>query len=207
MSLTGNAIVELRPDRWAAGGDAIARAADGRVVFVAGAIPGETVRAEITASKKDFQRAEVVEVLDASPDRLEPACPMVAAGCGGCSWQHVDRQLVHKTDIVRDALRRTARMPEAVVSATGSVDSFGYRTTLRLAVDHGRIGLRAASSHRVVPVESCPVAHQQVNDVLPSLRLQHGEVTVRVSLATGEHTVLETADGDRKSTRLNSSHT
>src|SRR5690606_795741 len=99
-----------------AGGDGLGRDADGRVVFVAGALPGERVRVRVTERRKDFARAVALEVLAASPDRVEEPCPFVAAGCGGCDWQHVvpagQRRL--KADVVADALRRQARL-EVVV--------------------------------------------------------------------------------------------
>lgn len=187
--------LELSPDRWAAGGDAIARAADGRVVFVEGAVPGDVAAARVVTEKKDFLRATIVQVLTPSSDRVEPVCPEVANGCGGCGWQHVGRQLHHKADIVRDALRRTARLPDASVVVGGSVSPFGYRTTVRLAVlPDGRVGLRAAQSHRVVPITECPVAHASVNRVIATLRVQGAdEVTVRASVATGVATVMPDA--------------
>ena len=62
----------LRPDRWAAGGEAIARDGDGRVVFARGALPGETVAVELQTEKRDWARGVVREVVDASPDRVVP---------------------------------------------------------------------------------------------------------------------------------------
>ena len=79
----------LTPTAMAAGGDALARDGDGRVVFVAGALPGERVAARLTETRHDFARAVAVDVLDPSPDRVAPPCPTLAAGCGGCTWQHV----------------------------------------------------------------------------------------------------------------------
>ena len=189
-------VIRLEPDRWAAGGDAIARAADGRVVFVSGAVPGDVVHATVTQQKKDFLRATTVSVEHAAPTRVQPACPLVAEGCGGCGWQHVGDQLSHKTAVVADALRRTGRLPDARVEPTGGVAEQGYRTTMRFAVlPDGRVGLRAANSHRVVPVPTCLVAHPRVNEVLMSLRVMGAsEATVRVSHATGEVTVMPDTD-------------
>ena len=183
----------------AAGGDALAHLGDGRVVFVDGALPGERVVVDVHTSKKDFARARVLDVLDPSLARVAPPCPAVAAGCGGCGWQHVDpaAQLGLKTDVVREAFARTARMPSAVVTAGASVPAWGYRTTLRLAVaPNGRVGLRAAASHRVVELADCPVAHPLLAGLLPGLRVRGAdEVTVRVSVATGEVTALPSAAG------------
>ena len=79
-------------ERLVAGGDALARLEDGRVVFVDGALPGEVVDVEITQSKKDFARATLASIVTPSPHRVDPPCPNVARGCGGCSWQHLDRK-------------------------------------------------------------------------------------------------------------------
>ena len=176
----------------AAGGDAIARLADGRVVFVDGALPGELVRVAITTAKKDFAKGAVIEVVEAAGGRVTPPCPELANGCGGCGWQHIApaTQLALKAEIVADALRRTARLPDALVTTGGAVGPWGYRTTMRLAVaGDGRLGLRSAASHRVVPLAECPVAHPSLATLLPDVRAANtDEVTLRVSVATGECT-------------------
>src|SRR6188472_2118634 len=128
-------VVTLRPDRFAAGGEAIARDDGGRVVFVRGALPGEVVAAEVTVEKKDWARALTVTVEQASPDRVTPPCPSRRAGCGGCGWQHltVDAQRRGRVDIVSEALRRTGGVSEPLVELGGGVSPAGYRTTLRVA--------------------------------------------------------------------------
>ena len=95
----------VRPDRLVAGGDAMARDGDGRVVFVRGALPGEMVEVDVESAKKDFARGAVTEVLEASPDRVEPQCYHRRAGCGGCGWMHLEplAQLEAKTEIVRES--------------------------------------------------------------------------------------------------------
>ena len=89
LQSTSMSSIVVRAEKMAAGGDAIGHLPDGRVVFVRGALPGETVAIDVVQSKKDFARAEVVEVVEASADRVEPPCPAYHAGCGGCTWQHV----------------------------------------------------------------------------------------------------------------------
>ena len=87
----GQPRMELETGAMAAGGGCVARADDGRVVFVRHALPGERVVAEVTAVTTSFLRADAVEVLDASVDRVAPPCPHAGPGrCGGCDWQHVD---------------------------------------------------------------------------------------------------------------------
>lgn len=189
----------VRAEKMAAGGDAIARLADGRVVFVDGALPGETVQVQLTSSKRDFARALVVAVDDPSPDRITPPCPALAQGCGGCGWQHAapDAQLRWKADVVREALRRTAKLPDAEVHVGGAVTPWEYRSSMRLAVRaDGRVGLRSARSHAVVPLADCPVAVPQLSRVLADVRVSGAEeVSLRASVATGAITAY--ADGKR----------
>ena len=70
------------------GGDAIGRLPDGRAVFVQFALPGETVRARIVEGRKGFARAVLLEVLDASPERIKPRCRHFTT-CGGCHYQNL----------------------------------------------------------------------------------------------------------------------
>jgi 23S rRNA (uracil1939-C5)-methyltransferase len=193
--MTGVTDPVLQPTSVAAGGDAIARDAEGRVVFIEGALPGERVRAEITDQKRDFRRARAVDVVDAAADRVTPPCPFVAAGCGGCQWQHVAAaaQARLKVDIVIDALRRLARLSEPPVApeaVAGPPEA--YRTTLRLAVDRqGRAAYHRRHGHELVVVESCLIAHPRLEELVVDGRF-HGarDVTLRVSAATGERIVL-----------------
>jgi len=182
--------VDLDALHMVVGGDALARESSGRVVFVAGAIAGETVRARLTTSKKDFARATVTEVLVASLDRVTPPCEAWHRGCGGCDWQHIEpaAQLTHKTAIVAEALARTARLPDAVVVAAGSVEPWRYRTTVRMAHSAGGLGFRSRHSHDVVPITDCPVADTLVNAALAAMHSvpeASSDVTIRVSVATG----------------------
>ncbi len=175
-----------------AGGDALGHLPDGRVVFLRGAIAGERVTVDIVASKRDYARGVVVDVVEASPHRVAPPCPAVALGCGGCGWQHVapDEQLRLKAAIVTEALRRTGGIADPRVRTVGAVAPWEYRTTLRVAVGpDGRVGLRAAASHRVVTAGECAVCHPSIASLLGPLRV-HGadEVTLRVGLASGERT-------------------
>ncbi|MBK9180939.1 MAG: class I SAM-dependent RNA methyltransferase [Acidimicrobiales bacterium] len=177
-----------------AGGAALARH-EGRVVFVEGALPGERVVAEVFDERRDFARARVASVLDASPHRVPPPCPHVAAGCGGCDWQHADpaAQPRLKGELVVDALRRLGKVPDPVVRVGPPLAPEGFRTTVRLAVHRGRVGFRHRGSHEVVPVGRCLVAHPLVQAVLDELEPGRArELTVRAGARTGEQLVLAT---------------
>jgi len=184
-----------------AGGAALARDPGGRVIFVAGALPGERVAVALTEARKDFARAQVVEVLDPSADRVVPPCPHVGRGCGGCDLQHVRAaaQPELKRTIVVDALRRIGRVPDAndLVSVGPALASTRYRTTVRGAVHADGFGFRAGGSHDVVDIDHCLVAHRLVDEIIATGRfLATDEVVIRVGDATGDRLVLVTPTDD-----------
>jgi tRNA/tmRNA/rRNA uracil-C5-methylase (TrmA/RlmC/RlmD family) len=163
-------VVELEVGAIAAGGGCVGRVPDGRVVFVRHCLPGERVRARITSETSSYLRADAVEILDASPDRVIPICPHAGPGrCGGCDFQHValpaQRRL--KEDLVAEQLNRLAGLDLRieVEEVDGSPGGLGWRTRVAFAVDgEGRIGLRRHRSHDIEPVQRCPIATDGVND-------------------------------------------
>jgi 23S rRNA (uracil1939-C5)-methyltransferase len=184
----------LRVTTMAVGGEGVAREASGRVVFVAGALPGERVVVDVVEEHPRHARAAVVDVVEASPDRVAPPCPFVAAGCGGCGWQHVDppAQRELKAAIVAEALSRLGGVAEPRVAAGPPRTGAGYRTTIRSVADaDGRLALRRHHSHDLVAVPGCLVAHPLVAEVLSAGRFPPGaDVTVRVGARTGERMVV-----------------
>jgi 23S rRNA (uracil1939-C5)-methyltransferase len=181
---------QVRIERLVAGGDALGRLSDGRVVFVPGALPDEVVDIEITHTKADFARGKLVQVVTESPHRIAPPCEHVARGCGGCSWQHLASaaQVAAKVEIVREALRRNGKITDIEVNSGGRVSDRGARTTLRMAVDGtGRLGFRRGSSHEVVDTPVCMVAHPLLNELIHDIRARGAdEVTLRCGVMTRE---------------------
>jgi 23S rRNA (uracil1939-C5)-methyltransferase len=193
-------VLDLDVERVVAGGEGLARRIDEPVVFVRGALPGERVRARLVDQRKGWARAELVEVLTASPDRIDPPCAWVAAGCGGCDLQHVDpaAQPALKAATVVDGLRRLGHLEDPVVTTGPSLAPEGFRTTVRAAVRAGEAGFRRHHSHDVVVPGSCLVAHPMVEHLLVDGFFGAArEVTIRVGAATGEALVLAspTAEG------------
>ena len=144
---------------FAHGGEAVGRLPDGRAVFVAFGIPGETVRVRITAEHKRWCRAVLVEVLTPSADRVEPPCPYFGPGrCGGCQLQHIaaNRRLELLQRVVIDQLERVGHVADPPVAATESGGHYGYRNRARFAVDaDGALGFRRHGSHDVLPIDRC----------------------------------------------------
>jgi len=171
------------------GGFCVARH-EGRAVFVRHALPGERVIAEVTEgrAKDSFWRADAVQVLEASEDRVEAPCVYAGPGlCGGCDWQHAgyEAQLRIKGEVVAEQLRRLAKVDrEVVVEEVAS--PFGWRTRVQFAVDsEGSLGFRKHRSHEVVPVEECLIAATGVDEVGALQRDWPGMETVEVIAATG----------------------
>ncbi|NUR72105.1 MAG: class I SAM-dependent RNA methyltransferase [Hamadaea sp.] len=170
--------VEVTVGAPAHGGHCVARH-EGMVLFVRHALPGERVIAEVTEVHRGYVRADAVEILEASPDRVPAPCPWSGPNaCGGCDLQHVSpsAQLQWKASVVQELLARFAHLDQVVrveqlpspVGADGEPDT-GWRTRVRYTVDaEGRAGLRKHRSHEVVPIERCMIAHPGIR-ALPVL--------------------------------------
>ncbi len=180
------------------GGAALGRH-EGRVIFVPYALPGETVRAEITEDKGRFAFASLIEVLEPFPDRIAPPCPHFGlaahggAGCGGCQWQHVDyqTQLRFKAEIVADQLTRIGKLSAPLVRPTLPDGSgWAYRNHAQLhPVPDGGLGFQAASGDEVIPIEECPILHPLLTDLYAALDLDFEglrRLSLRAGVASGE---------------------
>lgn len=163
--------VEVEVGPIAHGGHCVARH-EGRVLFVRHALPGERVVAEVTegAVGDRFLRADAVEVLLASPDRVSAPC-RYAGRCGGCDFQHVSlsAQRRLKAEVVGEQFARLARraVDVAVAPVPGDREGLRWRTRAEFALDQdGRIGMHPHRSHEVLPVEDCLIA---VEALVPAL--------------------------------------
>lgn len=184
------ATVELTVGELAHGGAAVGRIGD-LVVFVEGAAPGERVRARITERRRTFARAVVEAVIEASPDRVEPPCPYVRAGCGGCQWQFLSypAQLAAKQRILREQLQRALRLDDAALDAVlhspiGMRDPWQYRNTVSVAPDAaGKPSYRHLHSHEPVPVTHCPISDPAISAALARLTDEGitAETTIRIT--------------------------
>jgi len=159
----GRVVGPLRLGAIAHGGSCVARL-DGRVLFVRHGIPGEHVSVRLVDDTHASWWSGAVEtVLEPSPDRVTPPCP-VAGECGGCDFQHIGlaRQRALKSEVVGDLLRRFAHIdvPVTVAAVPGDRDGEGWRTRLRYLVRGGELGLRAWRSHAFValPAGGCRLA-------------------------------------------------
>ena len=148
---------------------------DKGVIFVQGALPGETVKAEIVARKKDFMIAKTISVLEPSSGRVKPKCKYFCPGhCGGCQLQHADyeTQLNLKAGIVKDSMIRLGNFnPEIFENliCEPSPDFWNYRNKAAFPVQNinGKIatGFYRAGTHRLEFIKYCPVNAKKLNEI------------------------------------------
>ncbi|HEU4431326.1 MAG TPA: TRAM domain-containing protein, partial [Myxococcota bacterium] len=175
----------------AAGGEGVAREASGRVLFVRGAAPGDRVRVRITQAHKRFARAEIAELVEASPQRVAPRCAVHGA-CGGCGWQQIAyaAQLAAKRDILRDALARGAGVAlESLaepVEVAPSPEPYATRSRARLLFRQGRVGYRRGRSHELVATSECPMLVPPLQAALARLAASAPRGEGELELACGE---------------------
>ena len=158
-----------------ANGQGVARVG-AMVVFVWGGLPDETARVRVTELKKTYAVGELLEIVESSPERATPFCPVFGT-CGGCQAQHLsyEGQLRWKTRLVRDALERIGGFAGVAVEPTIGMDlPRAYRNKMALVVrasDEGAdFGFYQMRSHEFVPIAGCPVVLPQLDDEIAALR-------------------------------------
>ena len=182
-------LLELTLDAWGRLGEAMARSGE-TDVFVFGGIPGERVTAEVMRVHRRYAEAQVVEVLEPSPWRVEPPCSYYGQ-CTGCQWQHMDyqHQLEVKHEKVVDALKRVGGFDSVDVSqVVPSPKQYGYRNHARFTIGRqGELGFVHRQSRRFVKIDRCMLMHDGINATLTELQDRCGETT-QLSIRAGEFT-------------------
>ncbi len=198
--------ITLRIDSLAAGGDGVARDDAGRVTFVRGAAPGDVAIVALTKQKKSFARGVIKELVEPSPERVEPGCQLfVEARCGGCQWLHVSRaaQARAKQEIVEAALRRAVDKGLAIAPIKTPGEARGWRRRARLQWVRRKqdkaamVGFFEAGGKRVTDVETCAVLEPALGAALGAVRAHlapaltgRGELELLVGHAGAVHAVL-----------------
>lgn len=175
------------------------------VVFCFGPLPDERARVRITEVKPRYAVANLIELLQASPDRAQPFCSVFGI-CGGCQLQHVGypAQLAWKQSVVRETLQRIGGFDEVDVRETiGMNVPRAYRNKMSLVVEHSAgkptIGFYRQRSHDVVPIETCPIVTPKLNADLAALDAARGAPPVRALLADVRHLVARSSNATSES--------
>jgi 23S rRNA (uracil1939-C5)-methyltransferase len=144
------------------------------VVLAPFVMPGEKVRVETG----EGVNAQLLEVLEPAPERIQPPCPIFAR-CGGCHYQHApyEFQLARKVEILREQLRRVGKLDYTGEIGVVSGPSYGYRNRVQVHIDNRKLGYLAARSHELVALtEDCPIASPRINQALAAMRQRLGDV-------------------------------
>lgn len=180
--------LELTLSGMAYGGDAFGRDADGRMIFVPFAAPGEQVCVRLSEIHEHWARGSLVEVRVASGDRIAPRCRHFGE-CGGCHYQHLSHatQLRVKREIVQAQLERLGGFESPPVEPTvPSPDPWNTRNHLQFGLSReGKLGFQAARSHHLVTIEECHLPEPSLTDLWPRLDLQPIPGLHRVTLRSG----------------------
>jgi len=195
--------IELELTGIAQGGDAVGRY-DHRAVFVAGALPGEHVRARLHDRQRSFARGTATEILQAAPERVPSFCPLErTCSAGDWRWIEYGAQLRFKAQILQDQLQHVGRIDVTVQQpAAPDTPPLAYRTVAELHVDGTRLGYYRPGSHQVADVPACCLHHPLINETIQALcplltqRNQLRGVTIRCSPSTGR--TLAVLDGKQQ---------
>lgn len=161
----------------------------GKVVFIPGALPDETVTVQLTEQKKNYARAKLIKVDSSSPERVEPECPHYHT-CGGCDLQHMSLsgQREHKQAALLDIMAKFAGTEGGALSPALTGEGWHYRRRARLATlfdkntKHLSLGFRAASSSNVVPISQCLVLAKPLSDLIVPFAKLLNQLSAKASL-------------------------
>src|SRR5215210_362760 len=182
-------VFDVQLEKLAYGGDAMGRLEDGRAVFIPFGLPSERVRIRLTEEKRNFARAEIVEILERSPARITPRCKHFGI-CGGCHYQHLpyEEQLKAKTEILRDQLRRIGKIENPPVQKmVASPSPWNYRNHVQFHLtEEGKIGYVKAQAPAIFAITECHLPEESINSLWPQLEFEPGTNIERVSVRSGK---------------------
>ena len=196
MKINSDPTLHLTIEKLVYGGDGLARlpadapadlpadastaeaSAKGKAAFVPFVLAGEEVEATVTAQHPGFARARLDSVVRPSSERVAPPCPHFAS-CGGCHYQHASyaEQLRIKTEILRENLRRMAKLELDVEIQVHPSPPWGYRNRTRVAIRHADsaetkgfcLGYRRLASEEILAVEECPIVSPLLQRAITAL--------------------------------------
>ncbi len=187
--------VEIDIESLSTTGDGVGRL-DGRVVFVPYTMPGDRVRVAVHTDKRSFLQASLLEVLEASVQRVEAPCKYFSQ-CGGCDWQHIpyDLQLQTKADQVKDSLERIGAIADApVIPIEASPMPFRYRNRIQGEVRSGEFFLHRKNSKELVAVDACMIADQRINEAIKNKLASVPDSKIEIAVVDQQACILAMAD-------------
>lgn len=186
--MTTQPTYDIQLEKLTYGGEAMGRLPDGRAVFVPFGLPGENVRLRLVQDKQSFARGELLEVLTASPDRIDPKCKHFGK-CGGCHYQNLpyEKQLQAKAEILRDQLQRIGKIAEPPIKPmVASPLEWNYRNHMQFHLTaEGKLGFVNSKGNSTFPIEECHLPEVGINSFWPELQFDSNKDFERVSVREG----------------------
>ncbi|MCE4557752.1 23S rRNA (uracil(1939)-C(5))-methyltransferase RlmD [Pelomonas sp. P8] len=183
----------------------VAHNAEGKVVFIDGALPGELVKADIGRRKNNWEQGQLAEIRKESPLRVAPRCPhfgLHAGACGGCKMQHLHpaAQVAVKQRVVEDNLWHLGKVKPEVLLRPIEGPAWGYRYRARFSVRYVQkkgvvlIGFHERKSRYVADMQVCKVVPPVVSDLLMPLRdlimaMEERDRLPQIELAMGDEVI------------------
>lgn len=163
--------LKLQIEKVVPGGYGLARN-NGYVIFVPYSVPGDRVKVELEKIKKDYAIGKILDIIEPSPDRVIPACPLFPR-CGGCQWQMMsyEAQLRHKINLIKEAFEKIGKMSEIpLLQIEGMHSPWGFRNKVILPLKRlkGRVimGFYSVGTHKIVDMDTCPIQLPQFNALI-----------------------------------------
>jgi 23S rRNA (uracil1939-C5)-methyltransferase len=175
----------------------------GFVYFIPYSCPGDVLDIKVTDRKKNFAFAEIVNLVQASPDRVEPPCEYFGR-CGGCDWQHINlpTQQSQKQLIVEEQLKDFITSETEIKPLKASPQAFNYRNRIQLNFDQNKFGYYGRGTHSLIPIKECLIAETALNEKLgqlPNLLAKQKKLTAgRLELALSQSGQVELFLSDHK---------
>lgn len=173
--------------------------ADGKVIFIEGALTGERVTYSTYRKKNNYEQAKVGQILKQSFMRVQPKCPVFGV-CGGCSMQHLDAraQVDVKQRVLEDNLQRIGKVKPEVILPAIYGQPWGYRQRARLSVRHvlkkekTLVGFREQNGKYVADMQHCEILTPKIAALLPLLgelneKFTRRDIIPQIEVAVGEH--------------------
>ena len=171
--------MEVVPQKLVYEGAALAKP-DGYPVFIDGACPGDKLKIKITKANKNFANAVIEEIIEPSPHRVKPFCPIHNV-CGGCGWQHIDYdfQLEQKRNIVEETVKKITGEDIEVKPVVASPQTKAFRSKVQYPVSQTKVSKRLLAgyykkgSHELVNIKFCPIQPKIIDKITDFIRQMH----------------------------------
>ena len=176
--------MEVVPQKLVYEGAALAKP-DGYPVFIDGACPGDKLKIKITKANKNFANAVIEEIIEPSPHRVKPFCPMHNV-CGGCGWQHIDYdfQLEQKRNIVEETVKKITGEDIEVKPVVASPQTKAFRSKVQYPVSQTKVSKRLLAgyykkgSHELVNIKFCPIQPKIIDKITDFIRQNAQELGI-----------------------------